>query len=195
MLHVVRVLLLSAQQLLRAAADARRGRRRVGRHASCRGCSAATLTVTLIFNPFFSALVVRFPVTAIHSDLVPVLHREPAGVLRRAALRGADGRLGGGRLDGARVLRLDDGVRALQHVDLLVLHGRHVQQRAGEAAVRVHRRRRHARLDHAARRSPPRWRRASAREPAAGVGGAARAGASITVIALSPPARRAAQRR
>ena len=39
--HVVRVLLLSAEQLLRAAADSRRGRRGVGRRATCRGCLRA----------------------------------------------------------------------------------------------------------------------------------------------------------
>jgi hypothetical protein len=44
----------------------------------------------------------------------------------------------GGRMDGARVLRVDDGIRAVQHVVLLVSDGRHVQRRAGQADVRVH---------------------------------------------------------
>ena len=82
------------------------------------------------------------------SDLVSLLRREPPRVLRRCSDSSASAK--GSTVDvwiGRDVFRLDDGLRAVQHVDLLVAHGRRVPQRPGEADVRLHRRRRNARLD------------------------------------------------
>ena len=147
MLTSFAVLLLPAQQLLRPAPDARRGRRGVGRDQAAVAVRRRRSTVTLILNPMFSALVVRFPVRR----FIPISYQFfVANMLVFYVVLRFLSATEGSTVDvwtARALLRLDDGVRAVQHVDLLVFDGRHVQQRAGEADVRLHRRGRHARLD------------------------------------------------
>ena len=110
-----------------------------------------TLAVTLCFNPLFYALVVRFRARRVISTSY---HFFAANLVAFYLLLRLSPRVRHGPrdLDGASVLCLDERVQPVRGVDLLVVHGRRIPQRPGEAVVRLHRRRRHARLDRSARR-------------------------------------------
>ena len=135
---------------------------------------AGTLAVTLIFNPLFSGLVVRFPIRRVIPISYHFFVANLARVLRGAALSWRAWKvLDGGRLDRSHVFRLDDRVRAVQYVDLLVAHGRCVSQRPGEADVRFHRRWRDAWVNRRIRGDGHTGAENRRREPAARLGGCA----------------------
>ena len=105
---------------------------------------------------------------ALHSAGLSLLHLQSGDLLAAAAER----RLA--RRDGARLLRLGERLQPLRRVGVLVVHGRSLPHGAEQAAVRLHRRRRHGR--HAAglgRHGRARGRPRSG-EPAARGGRAAR---------------------
>jgi ATP/ADP translocase len=87
-----------------------------------------TLTATLLFNPLFSALVVRYPAR----KFVPLSFQFfISNLLLFYVLMLARRRIGDGHLDRPQLLRVDERARLLRHVDLLVLHGRRLSQRSG----------------------------------------------------------------
>ncbi len=75
----------------------------------------------------------------LHSHRLSFLRRQSRLVLAAAHPRHRDGDRG------ARVLRLGQRVQPLRRRGVLVVHGRPVHQRARQAPVRLHRRRRHGR--------------------------------------------------
>ena len=110
---------------------------------------AARSTVTLLLNPMFSGLVVRVSRAASHSDLVSVLRRSTSLVFY-VVLRFVSS-AEGSTVDVwmGRAFFVWTTVFALFNTSIFwCLMADVFKQRAGEADVRLHRRRRHARLDH-----------------------------------------------
>ena len=174
---VVRVFLHAARRLLRAAAAARpdghRRRRQdpaVDVHRDLRDAARGATALRRAGG--------ETAARALHPHRLSLLRRQS-----RAVLAAADARCRAGDRR-ARVLRLGERIQSVCGRRVLVVHGRSVHGRAGQAPVRLHRRRRHGgraarSADHhrpfgAARRGQP----ADRRRGAAGTGGV-----------LRPPAR------
>ena len=100
-----------------------------------------TLLAMLLVNPPYAALVAKLPRLQVHQLHLPLLRGQPAGLLRAAARD----RRGAADLGRPRVLHLDVGLQPVRRLGLLGVHGRRLQPRTGQAAVRLHRRRRHGR--------------------------------------------------
>ncbi len=136
----LRVFLPPAGELLHPAARARRNghcrRHRqaaVGVHRHLRRHAGRRAAVRLHHFPPAAA--------ALSAAGVRLLHAQSAAVLWRLPGRG----LARGR--GAGFLHLGQRLQPVRGVGVLELHGRHIQQRAGQAPVRPDRRRRHGRGD------------------------------------------------
>ena len=97
----------------------------------------ATFVTLLVAQPLYGALVAKLP----RARFIPVVYHFFVANLA-AVLAVADARCRAGDR-GARVLRLGQRVQPVRGRGVLVVHGRPLQRRAGQAAVRLHRRRRH----------------------------------------------------
>ena len=170
---VVRVFLRAAGRLLRVAAAARsdghRRRREESALAVHRHLRHAAGGATALRRAGRTAAA-----RALHSHRLSFLRGQHRAVLGAAHLRHCAHRRRAG------VFRLGQRVQSVRGRGVLVVHGRPVQLRAGQAAVRIHRRRRHggraARPDHhdlafgSARSGEP----ADRRRATAGTGGVLR---------------------
>ena len=99
----------------------------------------ATFVTLLVAQPLYGALVAKTAARALHPHRLSLLRRQPGAVLAAADARRRD------RDRRARLLRLGQRVQPVRGRGVLVVHGRPVRRRAGQAAVRLHRRRRHRR--------------------------------------------------
>ena len=99
----------------------------------------ATFVTLLVAQPLYGALVAKLPRAPVHSHRLSFLRRQHRVVLAVADAR----RRAGDRRAG--VLRLGQRVQPVRGGGVLVVHGRSVHRRAGQAAVRLHWRRRHRR--------------------------------------------------
>ena len=135
---VVRLFLHAARRLLRAAAAARpdghRRRRQepaVAVHRHLRDAAGRAAALRRAGG--------KIAARALHPHRLSLLRRQPRRVLAAADARHRD------RDRRARLFRLGQRVQSVRGRRVLVVHGRPVRRRAGQAAVRLHRRRRHGR--------------------------------------------------